>query len=118
MPCEAARCFHTYGTRAFRIYGPEEPVAFEIFGHGVVYMGPWKAIRIRPPWQDHGWRLFNLEEDPTESLDLAEQNEDVLSRLVAAYEDYAQANGVIDEPEGVTAYPYKPGHLGDLKTDN
>jgi arylsulfatase len=30
-------------------YADDEPVAFEIFGHGVVFMGPWKAVRLRPP---------------------------------------------------------------------
>jgi len=48
-------------------YGDEEAVAFEIFGHGVVFMGPWKAVRLRPPWEDNVWRLYNLTADPGEN---------------------------------------------------
>jgi len=95
-------------------YGDDEPVAFEIFGHGVVYMGSWKAIRLRPPWENNEWRLFDLESDPGEQRDLAGEHPELVSQLVRAYTVYTEENGVIDEPDGVTAYPYKPGHLGDL----
>lgn len=95
-------------------YGDDEPVAFEIFGHGVVFMGRWKAVRLRAPWDESIWRLYDLEADPGEQDDLAETQPDLLRRLVLAYHDFAAKNGVIDEPDGVTAYPYKPGHLGDL----
>jgi arylsulfatase A-like enzyme len=95
-------------------YADDEPVAFEIFGHGVVFMGPWKAVRLREPWDESVWRLYDLASDPGEQRDLASENPETLARLVDAYEEFARANGVIDEPDGVTAYPYRPGHLGDL----
>ena len=95
-------------------YGDEEAVAFEIFGHGVVFMGPWKAVRLRPPWEENVWRLYNLTADPGEENDLAQEEAELLARLVEAYDDFTETNGVIDEPVGVTSYPYKPGHLGDL----
>jgi arylsulfatase len=95
-------------------YGEEEPVAFEIFGHGVVFMGPWKAVRLRPPWEDSVWRLYHLADDPGEQHDLAPEQPERLAQLVAAYDAYAATNGVIEEPDDATAYPYKPGHPGDL----
>ena len=98
-------------------YGNEEPVAFEIFGQGVVFMGSWKAVRLRPPWEERVWRLYNLTADPGEAHDLAQVNPALLARLVEAYNKFAKMNGVIDEPTDVTAYPYKPGHLGDLVPD-
>ncbi len=97
-----------------RPYSDDEKVAFEIFGHGVVFMGSWKAVRLRSPWDDHTWRLYDLRADPGEEQDLAGQEPDLLAGLVKAYDDFAAAHGVIDEPEGVTAYPHKPSHLGDL----
>ena len=42
------------------------------------------------------------------------QSPDVLSSLVEAYGDFAAAHGVIDEPDDVTAYPFRPGPYGDL----
>jgi arylsulfatase len=95
-------------------YAEDEPVAFELFGHGVVFMSPWKAVRLRAPWDDHTWRLYDLADDPGEQHDLAGEHPDVLARLLAAYDDFVEANHVIEEPDGVTAYPYRPGPYGDL----
>ena len=69
---------------------------------------------MRPPWEDGRWRLHDLSGDPGEEHDLALEEPELLALLIAAYHDFAEANGVIDEPAGITAYPYKPGHLGDL----
>jgi arylsulfatase A-like enzyme len=99
-------------------HGENEPVAFEIFGHGVVYMGRWKAIRLRPPWEDGAWRLHDLSLDPGEEQDLALEKPELLAQMVASYDEFARANGVIHEPPGITAYPYKPGHLEDLVIDD
>lgn len=95
-------------------YGADEPVAFEIFGHGVVFMGRWKAVRLRQPWDDGSWRLYDLDTDPGEERDLARQRPELLASLVDSYEAYAATHGVNREPAGVTAYPYKPGYRGDL----
>lgn len=95
-------------------YAADEPLAFEIFGHGAVFMGPYKLTRLRPPWDDSRWRLYDLESDPGEQRDLATERPELFARMVAAYDDYARANGVIEEPEDATAYPYLPGYLGDV----
>jgi arylsulfatase len=95
-------------------YAADEPFALELFGHGVVFMGPWKAVRLRAPWDDSVWRLYNLTSDPGEQTDIAAQHPELLARLVDAYDDFARANRVLDVPDEVTAYPYRPGHLGDL----
>ncbi len=98
-------------------YADDEPLAFDIFGHGVVFMGPWKAARLRPPWDDASWCLCDLAADPGEQYDLAPDHSEILARLVEAYDAYARANRVLDEPDDATAYPYRPGHLGDLVPD-
>lgn len=95
-------------------HGDEEPVAFEIFGQGVVFMGHWKAVRLRQPWDERVWRLYDLTADPGEQHDAAAAQPELLARLVEAYEEFAAANGVIEEPDDVTAYRYKPGPFGDL----
>jgi arylsulfatase A-like enzyme len=95
-------------------HAEDEPVAFEIFGHGVVFMGSWKAIRLRAPWEDGVWRLHDLQADPGEEHDLALEQPELLAALVAAYDEFARESGVIHEPAGTSSYPYKPGHLGDL----
>jgi len=95
-------------------YGDDEPVAFEIFGQGVVFMGSWKAVRLRQPWDERVWRLYDLAADPGEQHDLAESRQQLLAGLVSAYDDFAATHGVLSEPGEVTAYPYRPGPHGDL----
>ena len=98
-------------------YGDDDPVAFEIYGHKVVFMGPWKAVQLRQPWDESIWRLYNLNLDPGEQQDLAHDEPELLMTLIEAYERFSEENGVVDEPADVPPFPYKPGHLGDLITE-
>ena len=93
------------------VYGATEPVAFELFGHASVYMGHWKAMRIRAPWQDGSWSLYNLQQDPGEQVNLAQVEPEILDSLLQAFAEYKVSNGVITEPEDATAYPSKPGYV-------
>ncbi len=94
-----------------QVYAPDEAVAFELFGHASVFMGKWKAVRIRPPWDQNQWKLYDLDADPAESVDLGGQQASQLERMIDAFSAYALKNGVIDEPDGVTAYPAKPEYM-------
>ena len=96
---------------ADHVYGPNEAVSFELFGHASVFMVPWKAVRLRAPWSDNSWALYRLDKDPGEQNDLSEQEPEQLALMLAAFERYKVENGVIDEPEDVTAYPRKPFYL-------
>jgi arylsulfatase A-like enzyme len=93
------------------VYGAQEPVSFELFGHGAVYMGPWKAMRIRAPWRDNSWSLYNLANDPGEQINLAQSEPEILAKLLSAFSAYEAKNGVIAEPENATAYPNKPTYV-------
>ncbi len=98
------------------VYGATEPVSFELFGHGAVYMGPWKAMRLRAPWRDSHWALYNLEQDPSEQKDLAQVEPEILDTMLQAFAEYEVSNGVIAEPADVTAYPSKPNYI-ELKNN-
>ncbi len=98
------------------VYGATEPVSFELFGHGAVYMGPWKAMRLRAPWRDSHWALYNLEQDPSEQKDLAQVEPEILDTMLQAFAEYEVSNGVITEPADVTAYPSKPNYI-ELKNN-
>ena len=98
------------------VYGATEPVSFELFGHGAVYMGPWKAMRLRAPWRDSHWALYNLEQDPSEQKDLAQVEPEILDTMLQAFAEYEVTNGVITEPADVTAYPSKPNYI-ELKNN-
>ncbi len=93
------------------LYASDETVSFELFGHASVFMGDWKAVRVRPPWGDNSWSLYNLDNDPGEQVDLSKVAPEQLSVLTTAYKQYKATNNVITEPEDATAYPNKPGYI-------
>ena len=52
--------------------------------------GPWKLLQNSP---FDGLELYNLDQDPSESFNLAEEEPDVLRRLAAALRRYIQESG-------------------------
>lgn len=59
--------------------------------------GDWKIVSLQPPQQAirlDTWMLFNLADDPVEQHDLATKHPDVLQRLIAEFEQHADANYV------------------------
>jgi arylsulfatase len=96
---------------AEHVYADDESVSFELFGHAAVFMGPWKAVRIRAPWKDNMWSLYNIENDPGEQNDLSKVEAERLAMMLEAYAQYEKENNVVSEPAGVTAYPNRPTYL-------
>jgi arylsulfatase len=83
--------------------GGERVVAQELVGKRVVRSGPWKLVHMPAPYGINDWQLFNLDEDLGESNDVAALNPDVVARLVKAWDEYAETNGVII-PDWVSGY--------------
>lgn len=81
-------------------YGPEDSVGYELTGHGVLFQGAYKARRHAPPVGDGTWALFNIVQDPGETLDLSEEEPERLARMVAAYETFEASHGVLPLPSG------------------
>jgi len=94
--------------RSDSAYAADEAVAFELFGNASIYMGEWKGLRLREPWEPANWKLYNLANDPSESIDLSFSELEVLQVLLDKYATYENDNGVVDEPSDVTAYPQVP----------
>ena len=84
--------------------GPDEPLGYELFGNSAVFLGDYKAYRLGAWLQGIGvegageWRLYNLEEDPSELHNLAEEEPERLAELVAHYAEYSRDMDVIDVP--------------------
>ncbi|WP_426357495.1 arylsulfatase [Pseudocolwellia sp. HL-MZ19] len=96
---------------AKKVYSDDETISFELFGHTSVFMGKWKAVKMRPPQGNDKWALYNIKTDLSESHDLSGVYPKILHKLTHAYEKYKIDNGVLTEPEGVTAYPAKPHYV-------
>ncbi|MEL6860101.1 MAG: sulfatase-like hydrolase/transferase [Pseudomonadota bacterium] len=82
------------------VYGPQDSVAFTTSGQIALYRGRYKLARNVPPHGDSIWRLFDLQDDPGETVDLSRAMPELKDELMVEYQDYADRVGVIELPEG------------------
>ncbi|MFT7306148.1 MAG: arylsulfatase A-like enzyme [Candidatus Azotimanducaceae bacterium] len=75
-----------------------ESVGFELGGNMAFFKGDYKIVRNRGPIGDDEWHLFNIKDDPTESLDLSFEQPTRLNDMKAGYAQYAIDNGVLEMP--------------------
>lgn len=86
---------------AERLYGDDEPIAFELYGtiNKALYLGDWKILKLGPDdWEGSKtaeWQLFNIGIDPTEQHNLSEQYPELLDRMVEMYEREEKSWGFI-----------------------
>jgi arylsulfatase/uncharacterized sulfatase len=55
---------------------------------------------LQEPYGDFNWGLYDLDMDPAELNNLAEQYPVKFQEMLALYSSYASRNGVIQVPEG------------------
>ncbi|WP_159981565.1 MULTISPECIES: arylsulfatase [unclassified Novosphingobium] len=103
LPFEGKSLVAVLENKATEVRGPAEPVGTELFYRRALRKGDWKAVYIpktgstypRDGAGEGKWQLFNLATDPAESVDLAASHADKLAELVADWDSYAKAKGVI-----------------------
>lgn len=69
----------------------------EFGGSRALSSGKWKILTVHRPgeeFSDSQWRLFDMENDPTETTDLAQKLPDVVSRLASRWNEEAWHNTV------------------------
>jgi len=71
-------------------------VGYELFGMKAFFDGDWKILWMPPPSGSGEWELFDLGQDPAELNDLSVEFPDRLAAMIALWEQYKQANGVLD----------------------
>ena len=83
------------------VYDNQEFVCGELGGDGMwVRQGFFKAVWNQKPYGDEKWHLYNLENDPGETKDLAKEMPEKFSELKKAWKDYADDVGVVLTFEG------------------
>ncbi len=82
------------------VHDVDRVFGFELFGWRGVRQGPWKATWIGPPVGPNDWQLFNLDEDPGETRDLARERPEQLTKLKDLWQHYADEVGLVlpDKP--------------------
>ena len=80
-------------------YMETESIGLEVTGNSALFKGNFKIVRNRPPNGSNTWNLYNLYNDPGETLDLAQLMPEKLDELIKDYEVYVKKNGVIELPQ-------------------
>ena len=82
------------GTRD-EVYGAEDFVGGEMQNGKWMRQGDFKAASVAPPYGSGTWQLYDLSKDPGETRDLAKEKPEILKRLQAAWDSYAEDVGVV-----------------------
>jgi arylsulfatase len=70
-------------------------VGWELFGRCALRKGHWKLSKIELPFGKSRFELFNLSEDPGETVDLSGEYPEKYRELLEEWERYVEENGVI-----------------------
>ena len=79
-----------------KIHPEDHIVAWELFGRMGIRQGKWKAVFIPKPFGPARWQLYDLDQDPGETKDLAEIQREKMDTLLAAYKEYVLEMGIGD----------------------
>ena len=70
----------------------EKAFFIEHEGNRIARDGNWKLVS----YYDKSWELYDLDEDRSESNDLAKRRPEIVKRLDQAYSKWAKRSGVVD----------------------
>ena len=82
-------------TRRTQIHDNDYVTGWELAGTCAIRKGPWKICWVTRPKGPEKWELFNVEKDPGEVHDLAEENPEKLAELLAHWEEYVVETGTV-----------------------
>ena len=81
------------------VHSPDQPIGYELAGSAALFKGDYKLVKNIAPLGDGQWRLYNLLADPGEVRDIAATEPERFKTMLADYEAYALANGVLPIPK-------------------
>ncbi len=85
------------------IYEPDDYVGYELAGSIALYHDRYKIVFNRERLGDETWHLFDIVNDPGETIDLKAQNPSQFQHMLNLYQRYAEENGVQPVPAHHTA---------------
>ena len=79
---------------------PAQPLGYELSGNAALFKGHLKLVRNMPPLGDGLWHLYDLNQDPGETLDISAKLPQEFAAMQADYAAYEKANQVLPMPAG------------------
>jgi len=77
------------------VHDEDYAMGWELFGRCAIRKGKWKIRKMEPPFGKGAFELFDLQKDPTESHDVANQFPNIYDELLKQWKLYVKDNGVI-----------------------
>lgn len=99
------------GVAGAKVHEDDYVMGFEIAGSGALRQGDWKITFVPAPRGPQRWELFNIKQDPGETMDLSTQQPGKLKDMLKLWNEYKDNVGVV----GV-AGEYKAAVQGDPNT--
>ena len=88
---------------AEQIYQPDDYVGYELAGNTALFSDRYKIVLNRGPLGDNEWHLFDIVNDPGETIDLKAQNPAQFQHMLNLYQRYTAENGVQSVPDNYTS---------------
>lgn len=73
----------------------QDYIGVELMNNKAIRKGDWKIVQMVIPFGTGEWELYNLQDDPGERFDLAEENPAKLNELIAHWEEFRVTNNVV-----------------------
>lgn len=82
------------------VRGDDNPVGYELAGSSAVFQGRYKLMQNLEPKGTGDWELYDIETDPSELTNIADQMPDLVEELIAFYASYSERVNLVPVPEG------------------
>ena len=80
---------------AMVVHKDDTAASWELFGMRAVRKGDYKLLWLVEPFGPDEWQLYNLANDPGETVDLSTRMSELRSEMIEIWNRYSQETGVI-----------------------
>ena len=77
------------------VRGAQDWLGWELFGNRAIRQGNWKILWLCTPFGAGQWQLYDLSNDPGETINLAARNPKLRERLIRRWIEYVQNENII-----------------------
>ena len=81
------------------IHDDSETVGYELAGSSAIFRGQYKLVKNPVPKGTGAWELYDIQADPSEVRNLADDMPELVAELEAAYSEYEKQNNVVPVPD-------------------
>ncbi len=94
-PLRGLSMAHVLSGKESAVHKDDTATSWEMLGMRAVRQGDYKLLWLVEPFGPDEWQLYNLADDPGETVDLSSRMPDLRSDMIEIWNHYAQETGVI-----------------------